>query len=411
MPRRVPHLPSLIPPERRTLWIAFGVWAAISAITASALLGLTLAGETDAPLGGDFVAFHGAARAAAAGLGADIYDPAAFADYLRAHYPGQPNYAFAWRYPPAYFLIAAPFAALPAPAAFALWSLAAVAMYIAALRLIVADRLALFAMLTGPAAYAALISGQNGFLTAALIALAAMFARSRPLLAGAAAGLLIVKPHLALLIPVAFLAGGCWRASIMAVATAAALAVASLVAYGAAPWAAFFAGLSDAAASLHAGAMPLYKMTSPMAAALHAGAPRSVAIAVQGAFTLGAAAFVWRVWRREGDAGLRACALIAATLLAAPYGFYYDLILLAAPTALIALRGAATGWLKYERQLIAAAYVLPALPTLAPAPQYGVSFGFLAVVIVAALVWRRLSAERQKGRRDFIAAASVPSSR
>lgn len=378
-------------PDRRFLRHLFIAWAAIAGATLLVSFALTLAGKMDAPAGGDFIAFHSAARAAAAGDAANVYDLAWFRSWLAQTNAGAAP-GFSWQYPPTFFFFILPFAALPYLPAFFLWSLATAAGYFSVIRTLITDRLAVFAMITAPAATAALVTGQNGFLTAALLALAAVHPRSRPILAGVAAGLLTTKPHLGLLLPIAYLAAGCWRALGAAALTAVVLAGFSLLAFGADAWAGFFASIADVSSRLKPDVMPLAKMASPLSAALFLGLPRSFAIAIQAAATIGAVIFVWRIWRRESDALLRAAALIAATMLAAPYSFHYELIMLALPVAAIVMLGLNDGWLKHERAMIAGAWGLPMLWGLVAGSHYGISLGFVTVLIVFTLVWRRVRA-------------------
>ena len=68
------------------------------------------------------------------------------------------------------------------------------------------------ALLAAPAVFINAVGGQNGTWTAALFGGGLSLLERRPLLAGGLLGLLIYKPQLALLIPVALLAGRHWRA-------------------------------------------------------------------------------------------------------------------------------------------------------------------------------------------------------
>ncbi|MEL7486610.1 MAG: hypothetical protein AAGJ87_05245, partial [Pseudomonadota bacterium] len=73
----------------------------------------------------------------------------------------------------------------------------------------------------------------------------------------------------------------------------------------------------------------------------------------------------------------------------APYGYYYEMIILALPVAVLAKRGLESGWLKWEPATIAVMFALPmAMPGTAAAA--GVSWGFPAIVLIAAGVSRRI---------------------
>src|SRR6202023_3344335 len=83
-----------------------------------------------------------------------------------------------------------------------------------------------------PAIFVNLGHGQNGFLTAGLLGAALLSLPRRPLLSGILFGLLAYKPQFGLLIPIALLAGGQWRATISAGLTVVALMTVATLAFG-----------------------------------------------------------------------------------------------------------------------------------------------------------------------------------
>ncbi|MEM8934876.1 MAG: glycosyltransferase family 87 protein [Pseudomonadota bacterium] len=387
-----PSAPSLLfPPRRETVALIIGVWGAVAVITALAMYAASFSAPGGVIIGGDFVAFAAASRAAMAGAAAAAYDPVQFEAMLRALYPNHEPFGLTWQYPPTYFLIAAPFAGLPVLAGFALWSFSTGASFALLMRRLIDDRLIWLAVLASPTAYVAFITGQNGFFTACLILLAAFNAKTRPLIAGLAAGLLTLKPHLGLLLPIAFVAGGCWRAIGVAAITSIGLALLSVIAFGVSPWIAFIDAVFGVSENIGAGIMPLAKMTTPFSAALFAMAAPVLAQGLALLCAFGAAIIIWRLWRHTDDPAMRAAGLCAGLFFATPYGFNYELIILAFPVAWIVMQAVRTGWLALERQLIAAAAVLPICITIAPQTQYGVSIGFIVVGIVFFLTMRRIA--------------------
>jgi hypothetical protein len=82
--------------------------------------------------------------------------------------------------------------------------------------------------------------------------------------------------------------------------------------------------------------------------------------------------------------------LAAGVFLVAPYGFYYEMIVLALPIAILAKRGLARGWLPFEQ---AALTLAAALPLFLPgdAHRAGVSLGLFVILIIAASVVRRVA--------------------
>ena len=148
---------------------------------------------------------------------------AALGPVVGAGYPGQ-----LWSYPPVAMLVAAPFGLLPYLPALALWTLCGAVAFGVALRLWVRDWRIVPLPLAAPAALLGIMSGQFALFAAAIILAVLHWRDSRPWLAGALVGLLLVKPQLGLLFPVLFLATGNWRA--FAAAALSSLALAAIVA-------------------------------------------------------------------------------------------------------------------------------------------------------------------------------------
>jgi hypothetical protein len=345
-----------------------------------------------APVGGDYVAFHVAAREMADGRAAALYDDRTFEARLKELGPPKERYGLTWQYPPTYFFVIAPLALLGFIPGYVLWTGAAMAAFFASLRAAGFGALALFVILAAPSTFHAVITGQNGFLTAALLIIATLFPDKRPIAAGLAAALLTVKPQLGLLIPIAYLAGGCWRAFFVAAFSALALAAASFAAFGVESWAAFFSAAAGAADNVASGAMPLFKMATPYAAARLAGLAAGAATVVQLLFFIAAAVAVAMVWRRVKDTELRAAILCASVFLAAPYAYYYELVILALPAAILAKRAIEKGWLKFEQIFLAAIFMLP-LSLPGDATRSGFLLGFGIVLMAAGCIVRRIAHE------------------
>jgi hypothetical protein len=361
--------------------------------------------SSGAMIGGDYIAFYVAAKVAAAGEASSLFDAATFQQLLIDVGPAQRTIGLLWQYPPTYLLLIAPLALVGYLPGYAAFTGGAAAVFFLMLRACRFPLIFLFVALAAPVTFQAAITGQNGFLTATLIACAALLPDRRPVLAGLAAALLTVKPHLGVLLPFAYLAGGCGRAFAVAAFGSVALAALSLLAYGAETWIAFFDGLRQSSGHLAGGVLPLFKMVTPFATLRHAGAPMEFAFALSCAAAAATLASVMLVWRRVRDRELRAAALCAGVFLVAPYGYYYELIVLALPAAIIARRGLATGWLPFEPQALVAAF---ALPLMLPGEPGGLaaSVGLLVVLTIAASVARRIAHESPTAFRFASAASS-----
>lgn len=339
-------------------------------------------------IGGDFIVFqHAASRAGDADMAA-LYEMASLKAELQARYPGHGEMNFGWMYPPAMFLFLAPFGDAPYLAAYGAWVAAFSALFLVVLYRLWADRWAMVFAVSAPPFFQAIITGQNGMLTASLLALAGAFAEKRPVIAGVAAGLLTVKPQLGVLIPFAFAAAGCWRAILWAGATAIALAALSVAVYGPAIWLVFIDGVVTHGGRMAASNFPFEKLVTPFGLVAMLGAPSALAGLVQGTATLLLAAYVFIIWRRVKDADLRLATLSTAALMATPYAFYYEFIIALPAILVIARRANDGGWLKGEKLSLIGLWLLT---MQAPGDDVtpSLSVGALSAVAALAIVARR----------------------
>lgn len=242
----------------------------------------------------------------------------------------------AWLYPPVALLLAAPFGLLGYLAAYGAWLGATLAVYLAAMRAVLARRDAWAYALAAPPVFYNAMYGQTGFLTAGLIGLGLASLTRRPTLAGICIGLAVFKPHFGVLLPLALVAGGYWKPFGVATITVVAAVVASIVLYGADPWYAYIGTLVHHFSGFAAGAYEWRAMVSVLAALHLSGMALETAWAGQTlAAGLAAAATLWSWHGAAGDAArqrLAAAVVCAATLLAVPLAYTYDLVL-AVPAA------------------------------------------------------------------------------
>lgn len=341
------------------------------------------------PLGGDFVAFNVAAKAAVEGNAASLYDPAQF-DHMVAQANTGPNSAgLTWQYPPHYLLILTPLAQMPFTTGYLLWMAWTAVLLAFALRRLQFSWLWIGLALISPAGFHALSTGQNGFFTAGLLALAAFAPRLFPGTTGIAAGVLTMKPHLGVLLPVYYLAKGAGRAFIMAFCVAVLLAMGAAYIFGLDTWEAFFDMLGGFGGAVTSGEYPLDKMQTVFAALKMWGLPSTFAMGAQLLVMLGVAGFSAFLWRKSTFDDLSVALVSAGAFLCTPYGYYYELIVLA-PAVLVLIRaGVNFGFLPFERPALAfcvlAPMLLPMAQQLAPIP-----LGLGIVVILYALTARRI---------------------
>ena len=323
----------------RALLVSFCLGGAIAYLIVGVKYNLLVAGPGFLNLAGngagsDFIAFYAAANQAAAGDAAGVYDVAKL-HALEVSLLGADAGVYPWSYPPPYLLVVAPLALLPFVPALWTWLIATTGALILAVRQAAPHLITPALVVIFPGVIQNLVAGQNGALSAALIAGGLVSLASRPALAGFFFGMMIYKPHLALLLPLCLIAGRHFRALIWMVATAAALVLASLAAFGLEPWLLFFEQMPKHL-EYNAQLYLWQRFPTVFIAVLKATDNVSWALAAQGISTVAAVAACAWVWIRNQGLPARALALAAAIPLATPHALDYDMAILVIPFAFLA---------------------------------------------------------------------------
>ena len=338
--------------------------------------------------GSDFLAFWGAGQVTAGGDPAAAYDLAVQERVQTA--TGSTGW-FAFVNPPPFLFVAAPLGLLTYPAAWVLWVVATYAVW-ALVSLRAFPRLWPI-VLTYPGALIGATHAQTGLLTGALLVFAATSLDRRPLRAGAAIGALVIKPHLALLMPFWLAAGARWRAFAAAAVALLALLAASAVIFDPAILIAY-ATSWDASAKLMRVAdreflLRMCSVYAPLRLYLDNGAGLAIAGLV-GVATIGIAVLSWRRFGRDARAG--GAGVLAATALASPYLFNYDLAFLIVPTLWLVEQGLAKGFRDYEKLGLVLLWLAP-YATRAAALPLGINLMPMASLALLALIWSRGGAQ------------------
>jgi Glycosyltransferase family 87 len=317
------------------------------------------------PFATDFLSFWSAGHLALSGHAAAAYDwPTMHGLQQQLMQRNEPGY-FGWAYPPLFLPVAILLAMIAYMPSFLLWVGASLALYALAIARIAGDRGAGLIACAAPAVLACAMVGQNGFLSAALIGGALIQLEKRPLLAGLLIGLLTYKPHLGLLIPVALLFGGYWRAFLAVLVCALSiLALSWLLAPDSLT--AFVHHMGGMSGNfLTAGAAGYYKQQSLYGLLRMLGVGDHAAFAVQGLLLLALAGFVAWLWRSDHAVPLKCAGLLTAGLLATPYLYLYDFPILSAAIGFLwrdhAFRRGELG-LILASQLAVAAFILVKAP-------------------------------------------------
>ena len=176
---------------------------------------------------------------------------------------------------------------------------------------------------------ASIVLGQTSLITTLILWLGLAALLHAPVRAGATLGLLVIKPHLAWVAPLAVIGQGRWAVGWRAVTGALVVAggwiAASLIWPGPAAWSAFLDGLGQAGQALARHQFPWQQMPTLFVSTAAAGAPTWLSAAAQACGALLAGALLLETWRARPGTGAVALSLIGAAL-ASPYLYHYDLV-------------------------------------------------------------------------------------
>jgi hypothetical protein len=275
--------------------------------------------------------------------GAELYDSSRLQD-LQVALGMDPAIHAPFPYPPVFMLLVWPLGLVPLGPAFHLWTALTLAAFVMAAApwggRLPAAVLPLALLLLSPLTTASVVAGQSGFLSGALLIGGLRLAERRPWLAGVLLSLLTYKPQLGLLVPVALVAAGAWRAAAAAGLMAAAMAAVACAMFGPQVWMDWLASL-PAYAGRFEGSVDILQLQPTVTAGLAlAGVPHGLANLVQAASACAMAGLVWFACR-GGLRGPAIAVVVGATFLATPHAFFYDMPML---TAAVLLVGRARWW-------------------------------------------------------------------
>ena len=346
----------------------------------------------------DFASFYAAGSLANAGTPQFAYDHARHLAAEEQATAAGIEYQFFY-YPPTFLLLCALLARLPYLAAFVVFEVTSLVLYLVVACSILDRRgwASLVPLAAFPAVWWTLGLGQNAFLTAALFGAATLCVDRRPAVAGMLFGALCYKPHFALLVPVALAAGGHWRVFAAAFASAVGLSLLSLALFGWQTWQDFLSAAAASHATYESGRITFGGFASPFGAVLLLGGPTLAAYAVQAAATLAAGLLVATVWRRKLRLSIRAAVLAAATLVAVPVVLVYDLMLATVAAAWLVRAGGKSGLSAPEKAVLAILCILSVDPR-SIAETWHIPIAPLIALALLALVVRRCSEQPDRAR-------------
>lgn len=314
-----------------------------------------------------------------------------------------PNFFGPWVYPPTFQLLVYPLALMPYPVSYAMFACAGiVSCLIACAPAMKARPLPWITVLAFPGIWIATLYGQNSLFTMALAAGALGCLERRPALAGILAGILVIKPQLAVLFPLFFLCGRHFKAFGVMAITAILFCSISAFVFGVPLWLKFFQTLSwfDTAILGNNDGGIWSRMPTVFAAVRRLGAGVTAAYAIHAAIALPAMLATAVLWVRRASFEVRAAATIISALLVPPYLIYYDLAWLLLPIIYLCADGLTReGLTRFEYTVIALAWFLPLISLLAVLHPLIGQWGpvLLPVLLIAVLLranrpdWREVT--------------------
>lgn len=342
--------------------------------------------EATGKVGSDFLAFWSAGRLVTQGAAAQAYDPAAVGAVQAAI--GYDTFAFV--NPPPFLFAVAPFGLLPYPAAWIAWVVVTwSAWFLVSRRL--APKLP-WPIAAFPGAWLGATHAQSGLIVSALQSGFAVLLRRRPFLAGLCVGAMVIKPHLALLLPFALAAGHEWRAFAGAALGAIGLLLLAWAAFGTDTMLAYRQSWEVSRILMEQGGSEFFLRQVTVYAQLRIMLGATPAAIVQAVVSLFTIVVVWRAWRGPAGVEGKIALLMAAAPLATPYLFSYDLPFLVIPTVWLIRQAIEHGHGPWERPVLLILYLSP-LVTRASALPLGINLMPVAFFVMLWMIWLRLRSE------------------
>jgi arabinofuranan 3-O-arabinosyltransferase len=296
---------------------------------------------------------------------------------------------YPWNYPPPALFMATLLARFPLVTANVAWLFLTFLIYLAVVRGIIGHRNGILLACAYPGILFNLMVGQNGFVTAALLGGSLVFLERNPIPAGCLIGLLSFKPQLGFLFPLVLMAGGHWRVMGAATIVVLLLIVLSWSSFGTSTWEAFFQAMPSIwQAVLTQGRGDWAKLQSVFGLARLLGGSEGLAWALHGSLVSLIAILLFAMWHSKISFDMRAAALATGALLATPYLFIYDLVVLAVPMAFLVRASMRSGDMQNEMLRLAPACLLVPIFLFVKAPV-----GLAAILVVALLIARRVRLE------------------
>lgn len=373
------------------LTIAAGVFFVVLELSYFVMAGAQISGSLPldhfgAAIGRDFLNSWMGGRSAFLGGPGPWFDFHAYNQVLE-QVTGHPDFPdMYWSYPPHLVLFIWPLGLLPYLAAYALWCVAGLGLYLWAARSGGVSRKSMLFLALAPGVAVNVFFGQNGFLTAALLIGGLANLDRRPTLSGILFGILTIKPQFGLLLPVMLVLTRRWRVIAATVATIAVLAAATSIWFGPDIWLDYVRKVSPQQHWLltKGGGLLVPMVASAFVNGRMIGLPLAADWVIQAVVSAAALAMVvWTFWRRR-DPVLSLALFVTATFLFSPWMLNYDMVVFGYVVALLHERTHNTA---ADDRLAIAVWLLPVAMLLFGAAHIPIAMIVLPV-FAARLMWR-----------------------
>jgi glycosyl transferase family 87 len=305
----------------------------------------------------DFSVFWSAGHLAAQGKAAVAYD---WESISRVQPVVTPIARFF--YPPVFLIVLAPLGTLAFGPATAVWLGGTLAAFLAGMRAILPGATAMIAALAMPMVFFNFDLGQNGLLTAGLLAGALAVLDTRPIMSGVLIGLLSYKPQFGLVLPLVLAVTSRWRVFGSAALTVLCLLGVALALFGADTFAAFLRGMPTANAGYMHDRFMVVKwdhFASVYGMLRSFGVEPPAAWAGHAAIALATIAATLRIATGGASAELKAATVATATMLVTPYSELNDAAVLMVAWAFLVRDGLSTGLHAWEKVVLSIVFLLP----------------------------------------------------
>jgi hypothetical protein len=242
-----------------------------------------------------------------------------------------------YKYPPPFLFLATPLSWFTTEQDFFIWLFLSAAVFVTACKAIgVSWRYTIIGLMSPPTLLC-FVLGESGIFISALLLIAFGLADTAPWIAGMAAGGLVMKPQLALLLPACYLASKNRKAFLAAALSSVVVCILSAAVFGYGVWHEYLgAGLVATHATLAAPwpQRDQHIMVTPYIFFHSMGMGFNLSMALQLVVTLLCMIMTWRLWR--GPKSLyRLPITLCLAALATPFACLYDLSALAVVVAVV----------------------------------------------------------------------------